>query len=453
MKFTSDESGQSAVFLAAVMGLISIAFLAIALDVGYLFQQKRMAQAAADAAAVAAAEELSNGATSQQNAANAMAKLNGFDTTLATNPAVVTLSQTSSGNYSNLGSAPAPGTWVHAVVSRPIQTFFLGAFVPSMNTVKVAASAVAGAGSPSSNCLCLKGTSGTDFTLSGGSTVAISGCQITANSTSNTAISVTGGSNLCAQTISAAASNWVNTANSGATGSGSTICNTAHEVNSGPTCSVSMSMPTLPTGITCYPDPTATYRSSMAANSLCSNSYNACYTLPLTNAYYMKNGTATAIPNQVAVSNTICYQSLDLSNAGGGKVVFSPGYTYYIQGNYTTGGGVPSSGTGVQFYVGGTLTLSNGANQNYSAPQTNGTYGVLFYDAGSTATISGGSNTNLDGIIYAPTTAMTLSGGTSTSFNLDFVSKNLTVTGGSTLTSFQTPALAAGGTGTSKLAE
>jgi hypothetical protein len=134
-------------------------------------------------------------------------------------------------------------------------------------------------------------------------------------------------------------------------------------------------------------------------------------------------------------------------------VVFSPGYTYYIEGNFTTGGGVPSSGTGVTFYVGGTLTLSNGANQTYSAPETNGTYGVLFYDAGTTAAISGGSNTTLNGIVYAPSTAVSLSGGTSTSFNLDFVSSSVSVTGGSTLTSFETPALAASGAGEAKLAQ
>jgi len=453
MRIASDESGQSAVVLAAFMGIVMVGFLAVALDVGYLFHEKRMAQAAADAAAVAAAEEIPSGSTAETNAAEAMAKLNGFDTTLATNPATVTLSQSSSGNYSNLGSAPAPTTWVTAQVSRPIQTFFLGAFAPTMSKLTVAASATAAADSASSNCLCLQGGSGTDLSVSGGSSLSTTGCQISVNSTSSSAISVTGGSNLCAQTISAASSNWVSTADSGATGSGSTICGTAHQVNSGPTCNTTMTMPTLPSGITCYPDPTAAYGSSMAGNSLCAGNYNACYTLPLEGASYMSNGSPVAIPNEVATSNTICYTSLNLSNAGGGKVVFSPGYTYWIEGNYTTGGGVPSSGTGVTFYIGGTLTLSNGANQTYSAPETNGTYGVLFYDAGTTAAISGGSSTTLNGIVYAPSAAISLSGGTSTSFNLDFVSSSVSVTGGSTLTSFETPALSASGAGVATLAQ
>ena len=438
--------------MAAFMGLVMVGFLAVAIDVGYLFHEKRMAQAAADSAAVAAAEELSNGTTAEQNAANAMATLNGFNTSAATNPASVALSSSTSGNYSNTAST-APTTWVTATVSQPIQTFFLGAFAPTMSKLTVAATATAAADAASSNCVCLQGGTGTDLSVSGGSTLSTSsGCQISMNSTSNSAVSVTGGSDLCSTTISAAASNWVSTADSGASGSGSTICGTAHQVNSGPTCNTTMTMPTKPSGITCYSDPTAQYGSSMAANSLCSSNYNACYTLPLTGASHMSGGNPVAIPNEVATSNTICYTSLNLSNAGGGKVVFSPGYLYYIQGAFTTGGGVPSSGSGIQFYVGGTVTLSNGANQVYSAPETNGNYGVLLYTPATTVAISGGSSTTLNGIIYAPNAAVALSGGTDTQLDLDFVASSLSVTGGS-ISTFEAPLLSVSGAGVAVLAQ
>ncbi len=122
MNQLKDESGQSVVILDLFIGLVAMGFLALALDVGVLSRQERMAQAAADAAALAAAEELSAGASSnEQAAANAIAKLNGFDTTLATNPAVVTLTTPNAGNYT--GSA-----YVQATVSRPIPTMFLRAF-------------------------------------------------------------------------------------------------------------------------------------------------------------------------------------------------------------------------------------------------------------------------------------------------------------------------------------
>ena len=57
VKIFRDERGQATTFMALFMGLIMLGFIAFALDVGYLFQKKRMAQAAADAAAIAAAEE------------------------------------------------------------------------------------------------------------------------------------------------------------------------------------------------------------------------------------------------------------------------------------------------------------------------------------------------------------------------------------------------------------
>ena len=43
--------------ISVFIALFLLGFLALGLDVGYLFHEKRMAQAAADAAAVAAAEE------------------------------------------------------------------------------------------------------------------------------------------------------------------------------------------------------------------------------------------------------------------------------------------------------------------------------------------------------------------------------------------------------------
>ena len=48
MKMFRDERGQATTFMALFMGLIMLGFIAFALDVGYLFQKKRMAQAAAE---------------------------------------------------------------------------------------------------------------------------------------------------------------------------------------------------------------------------------------------------------------------------------------------------------------------------------------------------------------------------------------------------------------------
>ena len=123
MRILKDEGGQTTIFLSLFLGMLMLGFLAFAVDVGFMFQQRRQAQAAADAAAVAAAEEMTASSsntitsTSTVNAANAAATANGFNTSLATNPAVVSLSQSGSGIYSSAGQTSVPTSWVTATTS------------------------------------------------------------------------------------------------------------------------------------------------------------------------------------------------------------------------------------------------------------------------------------------------------------------------------------------------
>jgi uncharacterized membrane protein len=140
MKLLRDECGQAAMMMASFLALVALGFMALAIDAGYFFREKRMAQSAADAAAIAAAEELSsNNRANMQSAASAMAKMNGFDNTLATNPAVVTVNNPPSyGNYVlNQG-------YVEVIVTKPVPTLLLGAFNHSITSMGVAGRAVAG---------------------------------------------------------------------------------------------------------------------------------------------------------------------------------------------------------------------------------------------------------------------------------------------------------------------
>ena len=57
MRFVKDESGQALVMTAVSMSLL-MGFLALAVDVGMLFRERRQMQIAADAAAAAAALDL-----------------------------------------------------------------------------------------------------------------------------------------------------------------------------------------------------------------------------------------------------------------------------------------------------------------------------------------------------------------------------------------------------------
>jgi len=157
------------------------------------------------------------------------------------------------------------------------------------------------------------------------------------------------------------------------------------------------------------------------------------------------------LPNEVATNNVICYNSLDTSASS--SVTFSPGYTYYIKGDFTTGGGAPISGTGVNFYVGGNVNFANGVTATLAAPTVSGVPQTLFYAMGSTVTIQGGDVSNFSGLLDAPNAAVTLNNGTGTSLNMDVVAQSLTMAGGATLDSYATTNLGTMNTSVAKVAE
>jgi Flp pilus assembly protein TadG len=455
MKMMSDERGYVTVFMAVFMGLVMLGFLAFALDVGYLFHEKRMAQAAADAAAVAAAEELSIGGAAEQNAANVAATKNGFDTTLTTNFATVTLSQKDTGNYSNANGASAPANWVQAVVSQPIHTFFLGAFNKNMSTMTVSASAMAGVSAANSTCVCLLGASGTDLDMSNNAQLAAgTTCAITADSTSSNAITVVGSANVCASSVGTVSTTWDYSTGLYGNGpninNGGSICAAATKVTGASPCASTLVQPTKPSGLPCVTNPIPTYSYALAANTYCSSNYNSCFSLPMSGAQYMSNGTVKSITNDTVVSNSVCYNSLDMSASS--QVHFASGTTYYINGDFTTGGGTKLYGTGVTFVVTGNVNIANGTTANLSAPTTNGVSGTLFYVGGTSVDFEGGSGTTLTGTVSAPAATVKLGNGTTTAI-MDIVAQKLVMNGGAKLTTYSNPALGAAGSGTPALSQ
>jgi Flp pilus assembly protein TadG len=411
MKLLRDERGQSVVVAAAFMGLVATGFLAFALDVGTLSQEKRKAQAAADAAALAAAEELSAGASSnEQAAADAIAKLNGFDTTLTTNPAVVTLTTPQTGNYT--GTA-----YVEATVSRPISTMFLGAFRSSFKTMQVSATSIAGGSETSQTCVCLEGGSGQDLNMSNGSKLTASGCGLVDNSSSSNAVGIVGGSTLNSLTLGTVSSDWDNSSNINNGGSISSSTTIVQGISS----KCSPTMPTAPSYSGCVADPGGSY------------------------------GTFTWGPS--SASGVACYDALTIG-ANGATVTLNPG-TYVIttgELHFESGANNHSNlgGNGVFFYLTGTasLVIDNGANVNLVAggatesgggtAPTVGIYnGIAIYQAASDTeamTVAGGSTTFINGAIYAPGAAVTMNNGTGTTIEGGIAAYSLTLAGGGTLT-------------------
>lgn len=408
--------------IVVFIGLFLLGFVALGIDVGFLFHEKRVAQAAADAAAVAAAEEMSSGNSSdEQTVANAMAKMNGFDPNATINPATVTLTTPSTGNYSGAS------TYIQAVVSKPVPTFFMGAFNSSASSLTISARAVAGGGLSSPTCVCLEGTSGQDLNMSNNAQLTAPQCGVTVDSNSGNAVGITGSATLSALSLGTVSNTWNNSGNINNSG---TISSTTKVVQNIPTqCKPTVAAPTLPTGLPCYSNPIQGWTQA--------NNYTGVYTLPLA--------------SETTSGGVVCYTSLDTSQSA--SVTFSPGYTYYIQGNFTTGGGAPLTGTGVSFYIGGTVNIANGVTSNLSAPTTNGVPGTLFYVAGNTVTIQGGSSSNFSGLVYAPSAAVTLNNGTGTTLAMDFVAQTLSMSGGAVLNSYSTANLGTLNISVAKLAE
>ncbi len=425
-RLLADERGQAAMVVCFFLGIFLLGFLALGLDVGYLFHEKRMAQAAADAAAVAAAEEANSGNPSnEQTVANAMAKVNGFDPTASVNPATVTLKTPTSGSYA--GS----GTYIEADVSRPIPTFFLSAFDRKATSLNVSGRAVAGGGLTSPTCICLEEPTGQGLSMSNNGQINATQCGVTVDSSSSNAVGVTGSATLNSLSLGTVSSTWNNSSNLGNNVNNNGQISSSTKIVAGITtqCKPVLTAPTLPNGLPCYSNPIQGWTAA--------NNYTGAYTLPLA-------GESTS-------SNTVCYTSLDTSNSS--SVTFSPGYTYYIQGNFNTGGGSPITGNGVTFYVGGTVNIANGVTAKLSAPTVSSVPQTLFYAMGSTVNIQGGSTSSFSGLVYAPNAAVTLNNGTGTTLTMDFVAQSLNMSGGAALNSYSISSLGTLNLSVAKLVE
>ncbi|WP_348264683.1 pilus assembly protein TadG-related protein [Telmatobacter sp. DSM 110680] len=404
------------------LGLFLMGFLALGLDVGYLFHERRMAQAAADAAAVAAAEEANSGNSSnEQTVANAMARINGFDPNATINPATVTLRTPTSGNYS------ASSSYIEADVSKPIPTFFLSEFEHSATSVTVAARAVAGGGLSSPTCICLEAPTGPGLSMSNNAQINATQCGVTVDSNSGNAVGLTGSATLNSLSLGTVSSSWNNGNNINNNG----LITSSTKIVQGITtqCKPTITAPTLPNGLPCYSNPIQGWTAA--------NNYTGVYTLPLA--------------GETVINNTVCFSSLNTSNAA--SVTLSPGYTYYIQGDFTTGGGAPVTGNGVQLYVGGNVSFTNGVTAKLSAPTVSGVPQTLLYAMGNNVTIQGGSNTSISGLVYAPNAAVTLNNGTGTTLTMDFVAQTLSMSGGATLNSYSISSLGTLNLSVAKLVE
>jgi hypothetical protein len=442
MKLFRNEEGQTLVFTALLMCCL-MGFMAMSIDVGVLFRAQRKLQTAADAAAIAGTlEYFYHGSGNAATVATTAASNNGVkDATQVT----VNIPP---GNGWHTGSA-----YLEVIIRQPNPTIFMGAFsglfpggsTSGLNPMTVAARAVGGI-VPGASCVYLLNQSDPGaLTIKGNADVTSPNCTWSVDSSSPQAFCITGqNSNAQFNTPGVILAGGQSTSGNcnklygGATTGGSsftdplassmsfpnpaTVCNPSNTV----TAATVTSATTIPSGQT----------STVGGYTNASTSYNiVCFDagagVPTTlsgvtlgsdsasgknNLYLFRDGLVLSGTNTV-------YGTVDLA------------YGAFCQGTYNSSNGncnFTSAGGGPSITINSPASDPNGTKYAFNGmafmipqtnyvPKCNNSYGGVSYtntlagDPNSCLQIQFGSGSGqLDGMIYAPYSALFLqdSGGT-----------------------------------------
>lgn len=396
MKHLRSEHGQTLIMVAFCLPLL-LGFLALAVDVGVLFQAKRQLQTAADAAVLAAALDYKfNGSVSSAQQAGLTAASANYVTN-GVNGTTVTIDIPPV-------NGPFAGSSGHleAVVTQPHPTFFMRLF--GTNSVTIVARAVSGAGA-GDGCVWALAKVGDDFSITGSGTISVPGCDIFDNSDSSNALTLTGSGSLTAKAI-AIVGNYTRT------GSGSIS-------------------PTPVTGTAPVADPLSNLVFPTVNTSGCSAAQN----FTGSTAHQLEPGCYDGISNTGSGSLTLTSGNYTINGSftstGSGAVNLGAGQ-YIVTGNLSLTGSGALTGSGVTFYTEGTTSVTGSSALNLSAPTSGPDSGLLFFQSRSDTnaiSITGSSNMNLQGIIYAPDSPLTFTGSGSTNIYTDLVVDSVSFTG------------------------
>lgn len=349
-----------AVLLPALIG-----GLGLAVDTGSMYNTNRQMQTAADAAAVAAAQEMrSLNFSGYEAAAIQDAALNGY-TTGGDVEVIVNRPPSMGPRSSNNG-------FVEVLIRQPAPTHFMGMFVNEPATIT--ARAVAGV-EPADACVyVLNETAEDSFEAAGSAHVELEDCGIQVNSSHTSGAYADGNSVVEAVSINVVG---------GYEGTGF--------------------YPTPFTGVVPLADPMAGFVQP---------AYGACD--------FNQRLNITA-PDTVLDPGVYCGGLLINAQA---KVTFNPGLYVMMGGGLTAHGGAQLEGEEVTFVLTektgknyGPLWLNAGVSARLTPPTQGYWKGILFYQdptistAGQTAsTLSGNASMQLVGVLYFPTTQLEMAG-------------------------------------------
>jgi len=388
---------------------------AVVLDGGLMLVERRHAQADADAAALAAAVSLGSDSSPWTTTYSAATNVGDVNYTSTTNLKITPHVPPTSGQFAGVTTDANGFSYVEVIVEWDQARYFSAIFGSGNIPIKARAVARTGHSPLNLSILVLSTSASGALTASGGTSITVPG-TVVVDSTSGSALTVSGGST---QIIS----------QSGIQVDGGINGSNVYAPTSGSTTGVSQN-----TGLT-VPDPLA----SLAVPSM----------TPIISS--ATGWTAGSVPNTPwkptgssgAFSLSPGYYAGGIQVGGSANVVLnanadgSPGI-YYFDGPLTWNSSGTLSGSNIMIYVAPgshTQGISFTSGVLNISPPTSGAYsGIsLFMDRTSTAkvAISGGSGTNVGGVVYAAKAAATISGGSNITPGSAFITDTLTVSGGS----------------------
>jgi hypothetical protein len=398
----------TALCLIGVMG-----FAALALDAALLHNDRRSAQAAADAAALAAAGNLfANYRTyagtdplgSAAKEAKAAAKANGFNDDGVTNSVTVNVSPAKYEGGPHAGT-PLPAGCAEVIVTQYQARAFSAIWGTDKVTVKARAVGC-GKWAPKNNgIIVLDPTSSGSLNSSGGSSVTVQNANVIVDSNSPSAVVVTGGGSLTAPEFDITGNPGTSTSN-GATINGRVLGN---------------QVPT--------PDPLA-YLPEPDPTSL-NLTVQATKTVKLTST-----GSSLALLPGVYQGGI---------NVTGGSLTLAPGIYYMDGGGFSFSGSGSLTAEGVMLVNAPATKNSNsdvisitGSGTINLSPMTTGTYqGISLWQtrtSTNTIKVSGGGSGSITGTFYAQHGTLDVSGGGGASVGSQYISYDVNLGGNGAFT-------------------
>jgi hypothetical protein len=126
----------------------------------------------------------------------------------------------------------------------------------------------------------------------------------------------------------------------------------------------------------------------------------------------------------------------NFSSTGSASITIGAGL-YEVGGNLNLTGSGSLTGLGVSFYTQGSTTVAGSGSMDLTAPTSGANDGVLFFQSRTDAdamSLTGSGGDVMQGIVYAPDAALTLTGSGSFSASLDIIVDSLTVAGSGSIT-------------------